>query len=68
VDKFFKTLAKLASTLVFSLPKSENNWPKNIETVDSKRETNSIGFVFLLANPKFYSYLASWRVVIRIPV
>jgi hypothetical protein len=28
VDKFFKTLAKLASSSVFSLTKSENNWPK----------------------------------------
>jgi hypothetical protein len=28
VDKFFKTLAKLASSSVFSLAKSENNWPK----------------------------------------
>jgi hypothetical protein len=25
------------------------------------------GFVFLLANPKFYSHLASWQVVIRTP-
>jgi hypothetical protein len=25
------------------------------------------GFVFLLAKPKFYSHLASWRVVIRTP-
>jgi hypothetical protein len=25
------------------------------------------GFAFLLANPKFYSHLASWRVVIRTP-
>jgi hypothetical protein len=24
-------------------------------------------FVFLLANPEFYSYLASWQVVIRTP-
>jgi hypothetical protein len=28
VDKFFKTLAKLASSSVFLLAKSENNWPK----------------------------------------
>jgi hypothetical protein len=28
VDKFFKTLAKLASSSVSSLAKSENNWPK----------------------------------------
>jgi hypothetical protein len=25
------------------------------------------GFIFLLANTKFYSHLASWRVVIRTP-
>jgi hypothetical protein len=28
VDTFFKTLAKLASSFVFSLAKSENNWLK----------------------------------------
>jgi hypothetical protein len=28
VDKFFKTLAKLASSSEFSLTKSENNRPK----------------------------------------
>jgi hypothetical protein len=28
VDKFFKTVAKLASILVFSLAKAENNWAK----------------------------------------
>jgi hypothetical protein len=31
VDKFFKTLAKLASSLVFSLAKSEINWQKKIK-------------------------------------
>jgi hypothetical protein len=25
------------------------------------------GFVYLLANPEFYSHLASWQVVIRTP-
>jgi hypothetical protein len=60
-DKFFKTLAKLASSSVFSLANSENNWLKNIARLAS-------GFVFLLANPEFYSHLASWRVVIRTPV
>jgi hypothetical protein len=28
MDKFFKTLAKLASSSAFLLAKSENNWPK----------------------------------------
>jgi hypothetical protein len=28
VDKFFKTLAKLASSSEFLLTRSENNWPK----------------------------------------
>jgi hypothetical protein len=28
VEKFFKTLAKLASRPAFSLTKTENNWPK----------------------------------------
>jgi hypothetical protein len=26
------------------------------------------GFVFLLANPEFYSQLVSWRVVIHVPL
>jgi hypothetical protein len=71
VNKFFKTLAKLASSSVFSLAKSENNWPKYRE---GKREGKeplarlASGFVFLFANSEFYSNLASWRVVIRTPV
>jgi hypothetical protein len=28
VDKFFKTLAKVASRPIFLLAKTENNWPK----------------------------------------
>jgi hypothetical protein len=28
VDKFFKTIAKLASGTVFLLAKTENNWPQ----------------------------------------
>jgi hypothetical protein len=28
VNKFFKKLAKLARSSIFSLAKSENNWPK----------------------------------------
>jgi hypothetical protein len=28
LDKFFKTLAKVASRHVFLLDKTENNWPK----------------------------------------
>jgi hypothetical protein len=62
------TLAKLAST--FSLAKSENNWP-NIQTLSVRGKTNfarlASEFVFLLANPEFYSHLASWQVVIRTP-
>jgi hypothetical protein len=54
VDKFFKTLASLASCSIFSLTKSENGLAS--------------GFVFLLANPEFYLHLASWRVVTRTPV
>jgi hypothetical protein len=42
----------------FHLPKEENNWP--IARLAS-------GLAFLLANPEFYSHLASWRVVIRTP-
>jgi hypothetical protein len=69
VDKFFKTLSKLASSSVFLLGKSENNWPK----IKGKGEGKNLArlaseFVFLLANPEFYSRLVSWRVVIRTPV
>jgi hypothetical protein len=39
VSKFFKALAKLASSSVLSLAKSENNWPKNIERVSEKVKT-----------------------------
>jgi hypothetical protein len=35
VNKFFKTLAKLASSSVFSLAKLGNNWQKNIERVSA---------------------------------
>jgi hypothetical protein len=70
---FFKILAKLASSLEFSLAKSENNWPK----IEKKKKKHGLvrekkilvrlasGFVYLFAKPEFYSHLASWRVVIR---
>jgi hypothetical protein len=62
VNKLLKTLAKLVSSSVISLAKSENNWAKNRETV-SERETNlarlASGFVFLLANSELYSHLSS---------
>jgi hypothetical protein len=59
VDKFFKTLAKLASCSVISLAKSDNNWPKLF--TGSVRGKNifarlASGFVSLLANPEFYSH------------
>jgi hypothetical protein len=63
VDKFYKTHAKLASSLAFSLAKSENNnWPIILKV--SVRGEKTIarltsGFVILLANPEFYSHLAS---------
>jgi hypothetical protein len=63
VDKFFKTLAKLASSSVFSLAKSENNWPKLYKGSVSGEKKNLArlvcGFTVLLANPEFYSHLAS---------
>jgi hypothetical protein len=44
---------------------------KNIERVSERGKKTltrlASGFVFLLANPEFYSHLASWRVVIRTP-
>jgi hypothetical protein len=43
---------------------------KNIARVSEKdkKKKNSPGWHFFLAIPEFYSYLASWRVVIRTPV
>jgi hypothetical protein len=55
VDKFLKTLAKLASRQVFSFAKLENNWQKYSKSW------------WLLANPEFYSHFANWRVVISTP-
>jgi hypothetical protein len=68
VDKFFK----LASSLVFSLAKlKKKKLAKNIEGVSECEKTlarlASVFFLVLLANPDFYSYLASWRVVICTP-
>jgi hypothetical protein len=70
VDKFFKTLAKLASSSIFSFAKSENycqKYRKGRERGTKKLARLASRFVFLLANPEFYSQLASWRVVIRTP-
>jgi hypothetical protein len=60
VDKFFKTLAKLASSSAFSFAKLKK------KTTTDQCQTGS-GFVFLLANPEFHVHLANWRVVIRTP-
>jgi hypothetical protein len=41
-----------------------------IEIVSEREKTLArlaSGFAYLLANPKFYLHLASWRVVIRTP-
>jgi hypothetical protein len=38
VDKVFKTLAKLVSSSVFFLAKSENNWPKIYTVQISERK------------------------------
>jgi hypothetical protein len=44
VDKFFKTLAKLASSSVFSLSKSENNWQKiSKKSVTVKKNPHQTG-------------------------
>jgi hypothetical protein len=69
VDKFFKTLAKLASSSVFSLAKSKKLLAKNIESIRGKKTLARLAsvFVFLLAYPEFYSQLASWQVVIHTP-
>jgi hypothetical protein len=60
VDKFFKTLAKLVSSSVFILAKSENNWPKIQKWLVREKKTKfarlASGFSFLLTNAKFYSH------------
>jgi hypothetical protein len=60
----------LASSSEFSLTKVEKKMAKNIESVSGGKKTLArlaSGFVFLLAHSKFYSHLASWRVVIGTP-
>jgi hypothetical protein len=47
----------------FHSPKSENNWSKTQKGFVKGKKTLArlvSGFVFLLANPEFYSHLASW--------
>jgi hypothetical protein len=50
VDKFFKTLAKLASSSAFSLAKSENKWPhlytKSVRGEKSTRQTGDWVCIF----------------------
>jgi hypothetical protein len=41
VDKFFKTLAKLASRTALSLTKTENNWQKIKKRVSEKGKNPS---------------------------
>jgi hypothetical protein len=77
VHKFFKSLAKLASSLVWRVVKNVHSssqkrkqLAQNIKTVSEGEKTLArlvSGFVFLHANPEFYSHLASGRVVIRTP-
>jgi hypothetical protein len=69
-DKFFKTLAKLVSSLdelgIFTRP-IRKQLAKKIERVSEmgkKLARLASGFASSLANPEFYSHLASWRVVI----
>jgi hypothetical protein len=55
VNKFFKTLAKVASISEFSLAKSENNWPNiyKLSVRGKKSARLASGFVILLTNPEF---------------
>jgi hypothetical protein len=68
VDKFFKTLAKLASTPAFSLAKTEKQLAKNIEMVSERGKNPSRDWRIRLY---FYSPIPKstriWRVVIRTP-
>jgi hypothetical protein len=64
VDKFFKTNLKIFTRQVRKI--LANKWKLSVRgKKDLARLAN--GFAFLLANPEFYSHLASWRVVIRTP-
>jgi hypothetical protein len=63
VNKFFKTLAKLARSSVFLFAKKTTGQKYRKDQWEGKTP----GFVFLLANPEFYLHLASLRVVIRTP-
>jgi hypothetical protein len=72
VDKVLKTLAKLASSFTIFTRQVRKRLAKTIERVSEREnkpspDSRRVGFVFLLANPEFYSHLASWRVVIRTP-
>jgi hypothetical protein len=63
VDKFFKF-----SMFTRQVRKQLVKNVESIELVKKQLDRLASGSVFLLANPKFYSYLASWRVVIRTSV
>jgi hypothetical protein len=69
MDTFFKTLTKLASSLELSLANQKTTGPiyRNFHEREKNLARLASGFAFLLANPEFYSHLASWRVVIRSP-
>jgi hypothetical protein len=64
VNKFFKTLAKLASTCssVFSLAKSESSWPKNIERVSERRKNSPDWRVGLYFYSPILNSTRIWRV------
>jgi hypothetical protein len=55
----------------FHSPRQKTSGQKYIKGQQDGKKTLArlaSGFIFLLANPEFYSHLASLRVVIRIPV
>jgi hypothetical protein len=63
VDKFFKTLEIFTRQIRKQLSKIYKGSERGKKTLASLAS----GFIFLLANPEFYSHLASWRMVIRTP-
>jgi hypothetical protein len=70
VEKFFQTLARLASNNEFSLAKSENILGSRME--ESVREEKTLAklaswFLFLLSTAEFHLHFAIWRVVIPTP-
>jgi hypothetical protein len=69
VDKFFQTLARLASSYKVLLAKSENSGSEVEKSVNGGKNLAMLAseFLFVLPKTEFHSHLASWQVDIRTP-